>query len=89
MSKNKAVDSFQLYDLRIEVEGTRIMCGAKAGDSFILQGEMLFLPPGQGISIYSLCQSVFFFSSSDVNGESVDSRHTTVITSQAAGERPE
>jgi len=51
-------NSFQLYDLRIEVvcpEGTKIMCGAKAGDYFILQGEMLFLPPGQGISIYSLC----------------------------------
>jgi hypothetical protein len=57
-----ASDSFQLYDLRVEVvcpEGTRIMCGAKAGDHFTLQGEMLYLPPGQGISIYSLCQSPF------------------------------
>ena len=55
-------DSFQLYDLRVEVvcpEGGRIMCGAKAGDHFILQGEMLYLPPGQGISIYSLCQCSF------------------------------
>lgn len=52
-------DSFQLYDLRVEAicpEGSRIMCGAKAGDHFILQGEMLYLPPGQGISIYSLGQ---------------------------------
>ncbi|CAA7270112.1 unnamed protein product [Cyclocybe aegerita] len=50
-------DSFQLYDLRVEVicpPGERIMCGAKPGDHFILQGEMLYLPPNQGISIYSL-----------------------------------
>ncbi|KAH9890050.1 hypothetical protein C8Q73DRAFT_747739 [Cubamyces lactineus] len=50
-------DTFQLYDLRVEVicpAGQRIMCGAKAGDYFTLEGEMLYLPPGQGISIYSL-----------------------------------
>jgi len=50
-------DSFQLYDLRVEVicpPGERIMCGAKIGDHFLLQGEMLHLPPGQGFSIYSL-----------------------------------
>ena len=32
----------------------RIYCGAKPGDYFELQGEMLRLPPGQGFSIYSL-----------------------------------
>ncbi len=50
-------DTFQLYDLRIEVvcpPGERIMCGAKEGDYFTLEGEMLYLPPGQGISMYSL-----------------------------------
>ncbi|KAK1585930.1 uncharacterized protein LY79DRAFT_557604 [Colletotrichum navitas] len=50
-------DAFQLYGLRVEVvcpPGQRIMCGAKEGDYFTLQGEMLYLPPGQGISIYSL-----------------------------------
>ena len=50
-------DRFQLYDLRVEVicpAGERIMCGAKIGDHFTLQGEMLYLPPGQGFSIYSL-----------------------------------
>lgn len=30
------------------------MCGAKEGDYFTLEGEMMYLPPGQGISIYSL-----------------------------------
>ncbi len=52
-----ADDGFDLYDLRIEVvapEGGAIYCGAKPGDHFELRGEMLFLPPGQGFSIYSL-----------------------------------
>ena len=35
-------------------EGGPIYCGAKVGDHFELRGEMLHLPPGQGISIYSL-----------------------------------
>ena len=50
-------DSFVLYDLKVEVTaplGARIYCGAKAGDYFELKGEMLYLPPGQGFSIYSL-----------------------------------
>jgi uncharacterized repeat protein (TIGR04076 family) len=48
---------FELYDLRVEVVGPpdqRIYCGARLGDYFELQGEMLRLPPGQGFSIYSL-----------------------------------
>lgn len=52
-----ADDSFELYDLRVEVvcpPGERIMCGAKEGDYFTLEGEMMYLPPGQGVSIYSL-----------------------------------
>jgi uncharacterized repeat protein (TIGR04076 family) len=50
-------ESFELYDLKVEViapEGARIWCGAKPGDHFVLQGEMLSLPTGQGFSIYSL-----------------------------------
>ncbi|XMA09681.1 hypothetical protein WAI453_002472 [Rhynchosporium graminicola] len=50
-------DSFELYDLKVEVvcpPGERILCGAKEGDYFTLQGEMLYLPPGQGISFYNL-----------------------------------
>lgn len=49
--------AFELYDLLVEVvapPGARIWCGAKPGDHFTLQGEMLQLPPGQGFSIYSL-----------------------------------
>ena len=48
---------FELYDLRVEVvgpPGVSIYCGARLGDYFELQGEMLRLPPGQGFSIYSL-----------------------------------
>src|SRR5471030_2638916 len=48
---------FELFDLRVEVVGPQdhtIYCGARLGDHFELQGEMLMLPPGQGFSIYSL-----------------------------------
>jgi len=54
---NSGDDSFVLHDLKVEVTappGAEIYCGAKAGDYFELRGEMLFLPPGQGFSIYSL-----------------------------------
>ena len=52
-----ADDTFELYDLRVEVvapRGAKIQCHARPGDSFELRGEMLHLPPGQGFSIYSL-----------------------------------
>lgn len=48
---------FELFDLRVEVvapRGAKLYCGAKPGDWFELRGEMLYLPPGQGFSIYSL-----------------------------------
>ena len=57
MPQNHSDDRFQLYDLRVEVicpPNERILCGAKPGDHFTLQGEMLRLPPDQGFSIYSL-----------------------------------
>jgi uncharacterized repeat protein (TIGR04076 family) len=50
-------DSFELYDLRVEVTappGAKLYCGARPGDHFELRGEMLYLPPEQGFSIYSL-----------------------------------
>jgi uncharacterized repeat protein (TIGR04076 family) len=50
-------EEFELYDLRVEVTGRSdqtIYCGARLGDYFELQGEMLKLPSGQGFSIYSL-----------------------------------
>ena len=50
-------DTFYIYDLRVEVvipDGAKIYCGARPGDYFELNGEMLTLPAGQGISIYSL-----------------------------------
>ena len=48
---------FELYDLRVEViapPGVQLLCGARPGDWFELRGEMLYFPPGQGFSIYSL-----------------------------------
>jgi uncharacterized repeat protein (TIGR04076 family) len=55
--ESSADAGFDLYDLRVEViapPDKQIYCGAKPGDYFDLQGEMLMLPPGQGFSIYSL-----------------------------------
>lgn len=58
ITKNQPKDDlFELYDLRIEAvcpPEARIMCGAKNGDFFTLEGEMMYLPEGQGLSIYSL-----------------------------------
>jgi uncharacterized repeat protein (TIGR04076 family) len=48
---------FELYDLKVEVivpPGAQVLCGARPGDWFELRGEMFYLPPGQGFSIYSL-----------------------------------
>lgn len=50
-------DMFELFDLRVDVvipENGAVYCGARPGDYFELRGEMLHLPDGQGISIYSL-----------------------------------
>jgi uncharacterized repeat protein (TIGR04076 family) len=49
-------DLFSLYDLRVEVvAGERPMvCGHQAGDSFVVEGEMLRFPDGQGFPLYSL-----------------------------------
>jgi uncharacterized repeat protein (TIGR04076 family) len=56
-------DHFELYDLRVEVVapvGARLYCGAVPGDYFELRGEMLTLPPGQGMSIYSIASAIPF-----------------------------
>jgi uncharacterized repeat protein (TIGR04076 family) len=70
-------DSFQLYDLHVEVicpPNQRVLCGAKPGDHFTLQGEMLHLPPGQGFSIYSLgeCTNQCTFPKGMKRGDTAD-----------------
>lgn len=49
-------DSFELWDLKVEVVATDrpMICSHKAGDYFLLSGENLSLPPGQGFPIYPL-----------------------------------
>lgn len=51
-------DAFTLYDLRVDAIcplGARILCGAKPGDHFFLEGEMLRMGEGtRGFSIYSM-----------------------------------
>lgn len=56
-------DLFDLYDLRVEVvapEGAKLWCNAKVGDYFELRGEVLHLPPDQGMSIYSIASVLPF-----------------------------
>jgi uncharacterized repeat protein (TIGR04076 family) len=49
-------DSFQLYDLRVEVVATDrpMVCGHRAGDWFTVEGENLRFPDGQPFSLYAL-----------------------------------
>jgi len=49
-------DTFDLYDLRVEVVATErpMVCGHRAGDWLELRGENLTLPAGQPFSIYAL-----------------------------------
>ena len=49
-------DTFELYDLRVEVVATDrpMVCGHRAGDWLELRGENLTLPAGQPFSIYAL-----------------------------------
>lgn len=49
-------DTFELYDLRVEVVATDrpMVCSHRAGDWLEVRGENLTLPPGQPFSIYAL-----------------------------------
>jgi len=49
-------DSFELYDLRVEVVATErpMVCGHRAGDWLEIHGENLTLPAGQPFSLYAL-----------------------------------
>jgi uncharacterized repeat protein (TIGR04076 family) len=56
-------DYFELYDLRVEVvapPGAKLFCGAVVGDYFELRGEMLSMPPGQAMSVYSIASVIPF-----------------------------
>ena len=56
-------DGFELFDLRVEAvvpPGANVFCGAREGDYFELKGEMLTLPAGQGMSIYSIASVLPF-----------------------------
>ena len=49
-------DEFLLYDLRVEVVANDrpMVCGHRAGDAFLVEGEMLRFPDGQGFPLYAL-----------------------------------
>lgn len=87
-------DSFELYNLRVEVvcpdghpKGQKLICGAKEGDYFTLEGEMMYLPPGQGISIYSLGKSMSEDSITYKNIKSLICSQASVLPLLAAKQR--
>ena len=49
-------DTFQLYDLRVEVIAGRgpTRCHERVGDYFDVSGGRLSLPPGQSVPLYAL-----------------------------------
>ena len=51
-----ADDSFDLYDLKVEVVATDrpMVCGHRAGDWFLVQGEDLVFPQTRRFSMYAL-----------------------------------
>ena len=51
-----ADDSFDLYDLKVEVVATDrpMVCGHRAGDWFLVQGENLVFPQTRCFSMYAL-----------------------------------
>lgn len=51
-----ANDTFELYDLRVEIapESGPIVGKHAVGEYFEVRGEDIFLPPGQGFSLYAL-----------------------------------
>jgi uncharacterized repeat protein (TIGR04076 family) len=52
----EASDTFELYDLRVEVAECRggMVCNHTIGDWFELSGENLTFPPGQSFPLYPL-----------------------------------
>jgi uncharacterized repeat protein (TIGR04076 family) len=61
MLNPKTDDSFELYDLKVEVfnDGKKPMvCNHKIGDYFLLSGENISFPPGQTFPIYSLASLI-------------------------------
>ncbi len=52
----KDADQFTLYDLRVEVIGDAgsFVCGHTAGDYFLVEGELLRFPTGNGFSLYAM-----------------------------------
>jgi len=49
-------DSFELYDLKVEVVANRgrMMCHEQIGDWFTVSGGRITMPPGQGFPLYAL-----------------------------------
>ncbi|MBI3336653.1 TIGR04076 family protein [Candidatus Peregrinibacteria bacterium] len=60
VSQSLANDSFELFNLRVEIskESGRIIGKHRIGDYFDVIGEDIFLPAGQGFSLYALASLI-------------------------------
>lgn len=49
-------DSFEIYDLKVEVTATDrpMVCSHRVGDYFLVEGENLVFPEGARFSLYAL-----------------------------------
>lgn len=58
-------DSFELYDLKVEVEGSDkpMICSHKVGDYFLVEGENLVFPETHSFSMYALAAILPFLPS--------------------------
>jgi uncharacterized repeat protein (TIGR04076 family) len=71
-------DTFELYDLRVEVVATDrpMVCGHRSGDWLELRGENLTLPAGHPFSIYALAALIPFFRRSSASRPTTGSQPT-------------
>lgn len=52
--KALAKDEFELYDLKVSVEGGSFVCRHHEGQGFLVEGEDLVFPEGGRFSLYAL-----------------------------------
>lgn len=54
--EKKMDDSFEIYDLKVEVTATDrpMVCSHRVGDYFLVEGENLVFPEGARFSLYAL-----------------------------------
>lgn len=58
-SKELAPDEFELYDLKVTVEGGNFVCRHHSDQGFRVEGEDLIFPEGGRFSLYALAAILY------------------------------